>query len=148
LVVSWGRMWRAAASIYGRNSLQKIEEALHDCRDSISRTNNIKDAWESLRNGLNWTDVMISKTLHFLTRSMGYVRNPPVAIDHKVIIDNVWSSFKNGLPSGSQVSPWSAGTRSPFEYYNRYMTAVQVWAEARGWTTTEVEATIFAENPG
>jgi hypothetical protein len=32
-----------------------------------------------------------------------------------------------------------------FDSYRRYMTAIITWAEARKWTTTEMESTVFAE---
>ena len=90
---------------------------------------------------LRWSPVLASKTLHFLCRALGFEQNPPVAIDNAVILNKVWPTWRHLVPPVLTLGGWN-GTS---EAYLRYMTAILIWAEARGWTTTEMEATIFEE---
>lgn len=140
LVVSWGGMARTSPYIYGRHSLRDIRDALKKCRQSIRSTRRIDDAWRVLTQDLDWSAVISSKTLHFVCRSLGYNANPPVAIDNAVILRKVWPAFKQCLPVNLRPQCWSG---KEFDNYNRYMTAVLEWARVRGWTTTEVETTLF-----
>ena len=86
---------------------------------------------------------MTSKTLHFLCRALGFQHDVPVPIDNKVILNRVWPRFKNGIPPSQCPQGWKGNT---FPAYCRYMTAIIEWANMKGWTTTELEPTIFAEN--
>lgn len=143
LVVSWGGMARASRYIYDRYSLPVIREAIVECRQSISSTKNIEHAWHVLTEDLNWSEVISSKTLHFVCRSLGYITNAPVAIDNAVILRKVWPAFKQQVLSQNiRLESWSG---KPFENYSRYMTAIIEWADALDWTTTDVETTLFAE---
>ncbi|MEP6755803.1 MAG: hypothetical protein ABJA67_09905 [Chthonomonadales bacterium] len=89
LTIMWGRMWRTQPLKYmtDKHSLHSI---LIDCAASIVETNSIEQAWIMLRKELQWTDVMTSKTLHFLARSQGFEQNPGVAIDNAIIIEIFW----------------------------------------------------------
>lgn len=142
LVVSWGGMARASRYIYDRYSLLVIHEALVECRRSINNTKNIEHAWHVLTEDLNWSAVISSKTLHFVCRSLGYTTNAPVAIDNAVILRKVWPAFRQQVPQNIRLKNWSG---KPFQNYNRYMTAILEWASALGWTTTEIETSLFAE---
>ncbi len=147
MLIQWGGMWRNPSAIWkpGRAS---IEDVLRACADEIRASKSIEKAWSRLTGGaedqLGWSDVMASKTLHFLCRSLGFEQNPPVPIDGKIIVKKVWPDFRKraGEPSPS---PWRQGGY-PFDAYNRYMTAVRVWASQKKWTTTQVEATIFSKS--
>jgi len=94
--------------------------------------------------------VITSKCLHFLSRSLGYETNPPVPIDNKVILGEAWPAFKKliGKHNNSSHHPmpgvwWDKA--DSWSGYNRYMTAINCWTDARGWTTTQLESTIFQE---
>jgi hypothetical protein len=146
LTVFWGKMWRTADRyIYRQHQLQEIHTALQQCAESIQHTQSIQEAWDLLRRELGWTSVINSKVLHFLCRALGFEQNPPVPIDGRVIRGYVWPGFRIGIPPEhrSRVLDWEGDEIS---CYCRYMTAIIEWAEARGWTTTQVEATLFAEN--
>jgi hypothetical protein len=142
LATSWGSMGRTQRYIY-RNNLQQIHDAFVQCVQSIHQTGSIQQSWGLLITGLQWSPVITSKTLHFLCRALGHIQNPPVPIDNAVILNKVWPRFKNGIPHNQQPQDWKGNS---FAAYCRYMTAVVEWANAKGWTTTELEPTIFAEN--
>jgi hypothetical protein len=142
LTVSWGGMKRTARYIY-RHPVDDIHNTLARCTQSIQETKSIQHSWALLTNELRWSPVIISKALHFLCRALGFEQNPPVPIDNKVILQNVWPAFRRGIPPEQSSMNWQ---KDGFDGYCRYMTAVIVWAEARHWTTTQVEATIFKEN--
>ncbi|MFC2042957.1 hypothetical protein ACFLUA_02255 [Chloroflexota bacterium] len=149
LTVAWGRMTRSKGKIYQKSN-QMIEETLYNCLVLIEKTNSIKGSWNLLINRLNWSYVITSKCLHFLSRSLDYSTNPPVPIDNKVIINNVWPKFKemvnNNFTLGIDSFPekWWDYDNS-WSSYNRYITAINCWASTKGWTTTELESTIFDE---
>lgn len=146
MVISWGRMWRQPDTVYGARPLKAIENALRASAFSIRQAGSITGAWDILTGAgpgqLGWSSVLASKTMHFLCRALGFERNPPVAIDNAVILKTVWPAWRRTVPPDLAVGDWKG--RSLVAYL-RYMTAILVWAEARGWTTTQVEATIFAE---
>lgn len=146
LVVSWGKMWRTSNHIWGDRQLQVIQTALEVCAERIVQTESLEQAWEILTGDqdgqLNWSPVITSKTLHFICRALGHHENPPVAIDNAVILNSVWPSFIQNQNHFQRPGNWK-GRR--FAAYNRYMTAIITWANMRGWTTTEMEATIFNE---
>lgn len=149
LTVAWGRMTRTKNNIY-KKSRHVIEESLLKCVQSIEESKSIERPWDLLVNQLEWSNVISSKCLHFLSRSLGYETNPPVPIDNKMIIEKVWPTFKKQVKGefilGIDVIPkgwWEYS--SSFKSYNRYMTAINVWADLKGWTTTQMENTIYKE---
>lgn len=166
LVICWGGMTRKAAldRTYGpsfdtREQLEQmdqkntIQQGLVACDDLITNYD-IQGAWKILtgrdEDGLGWTDTMASKYLHFAATTLGY-DNPPVPIDG-VIRTDAWRRFINlarspELADDLHKKPGSwTDDRCGWEAYNRYMTAILCWAEKLGWSTSEVENTIFAEN--
>ena len=144
LVASWGTMWRRPAAIWGQRPLQVIDQALHLCAQDIQNTQSINQAWTILTGNLpgqlGWSAVISSKTLHFLCRSLGFGHDPPVALDNKVILNNVWPVFVANIPRAQRPQNWRGNTLAA---YLRYMTAILTWAGQKGWTTTDMEATIF-----
>jgi len=149
LVVAWGRMSRSKGNIY-QKSRRVIEGTLLDCLQSIQEKNSVEHAWKLLVKRLDWGDVITSKCLHFLSRSLGYETNPPVPIDNKVILGEVWPVFKKLIakeitPSDSPMPGAWWDKADSWRSYNRYMTAINCWADTRGWTTTQLESTIFQE---
>lgn len=146
MVACWGIMWRKPEAIWGHRRLEAIEQALSDCARSIRESQSIAAPWTMLtgeENGqLGWSAVITSKTLHFLCRSLGFVQNPPVALDGAVVRQKVWPAFLNPIPVGQRPDNWEGNT---FQAYCRYMTAILTWASQRNWTTTQMEATIFVQ---
>ncbi len=138
------------------HSLQLIYDTLERCTQSILKTNSIQESWDFLTEGLRWTNVITSKALHFLCSALGFNQDPPVPIDSEVIIRYVWPGFRIGIPPGQRPQDWEGKSYTgrketkiahySFAAYCRYMTAVIEWAQARQWTSTQLEATIFAEN--
>jgi len=144
LTICWGTMTRTKNKyIYRSHTLQHIFDTLDQCAQSITQTSCIQQSWDLLVNGLSWTPVMTSKTLHFLCRALGFKQDPPVPIDNAVIRAYVWPGFRINIPPGQRPKDWSGKT---FAAYCRYMTAILEWADIKGWSTTESESTIFAEN--
>jgi hypothetical protein len=144
LTICWGTMTRTKNKyIYRGHGLQHIFDTLDQCAQSIKQTSSIQQSWDLLVNGLSWTPVMTSKALHFLCRALGYEHDPAVPIDNAVILAYVWPGFRINIPPGQRPQDWSGKT---FAAYCRYMTAVLEWADIKGWNTTQLESTIFAEN--
>jgi len=141
MVITWGGIWRTP-SVFWKPGWASIEEILSACADEIRTSKSIEKAWSMLTGGadeqLGWTDVMASKSLHFLCRSVGFERNPPVPIDGKIIVGRVWKEFRNHAGKESPM-PWRQGGY-PFDAYKRYMSAVRIWAHQKKWTTTQVDA--------
>jgi hypothetical protein len=149
MVVSWGGMGRRSRDIYRQRSgedIQRIEKAIRFSAGSIRNSGSISGAWTALTGKydgeLGWSAVMTSKSLHFLCRSLGFEDDPPVPIDNKVIRQIVWPKFRNSVLKGQRPAGWNGNT---FAAYCRYMTAALIWAGPRGWTTTQMENTIFDE---
>jgi|SRR5690242_4138607 len=145
MVACWGGMQRQAPAIWGSRTAQylhNIEQTLSNCADSITQSGSIQDAWKKLTGALMWSAVITSKTLHFLARSLGFQQNPPVAIDGARIREKAWPAFRQLIPWNQCPQDWSGDS---FEAYCRYTTAIITWSNHRNWTTTEMEATIFAE---
>ena len=149
LTVAWGRMFRTKKYIYTKPK-QEIKGTLLECLQLTKERNSVEDSWNLLVGNLNWSAVMISKCLHFLARSLGYETNPPVPIDNKVILEKVWPKFKGMIKNQRTLGdpPICQGWRShnaSWDAYNRYMTAINCWSNLKGWTTTQLENTIFGE---
>ncbi|MCX6030777.1 MAG: hypothetical protein NT169_15960 [Chloroflexi bacterium] len=134
---------------YSKLEYEEIQEVLLESQELIAGDASVENAWKLLRARLSWTDVMISKSLHFMARSLGFEANPPVPIDNKVILNQIWPAFKNKVKMESRTQgdtfipgEWRDSSYS-WDAYNRYMTAINKWATAKGWTTTQVESTLF-----
>ncbi|MGD0214279.1 MAG: hypothetical protein ABSB87_13700 [Terriglobales bacterium] len=144
LTICWGSMTRTKNKyIYRGHALQHIFGTLDQCAQSIQKTSSIQQSWDLLVNGLSWTPVMTSKTLHFLCRALGFEQDPPVPIDNAVILAYVWPGFRINVPPSQRPLDWSGKS---FAAYCRYMTAILEWSDIKSWSTTELESTIFAEN--
>ncbi len=146
MTVCWGGM-RGHAPIYRDREPHVIQDALQDCARSIQETNQAQHAWLILTGDqpphLHWSAVLASKTLHFLCRAIAPEdQSPPVPRDGAVSLGYTWPGWIAQVPPDFRPPNWQGNT---FEAYNRYMTAILVWAEQRHWTTTEIEATIFDE---
>jgi len=150
LTIHWGDMTRTKGNIYCQHSLQHMHNTLDQCAQSIQQTQAIDQAWDLLTkpNGLQWSNVITSKTLHFLCRALGFEQDPPVPIDGRVILDRVWPRFRRGISSSHhpKPKPWRG---NHFSAYSRYMTAVLEWAgdPGRKWTTTETRSNNLRGKP-
>jgi len=147
LAIFWGSMWQ-------KNSLKRIfcprltnvESTLKEAKEKIVEEESIKNAWKLLAEQLYWSPVFISKVLHFLSRSAGFEQNPPVPMDNKVTLKQIWPKFltmvrqkrENGN-NNQEPAPWEG----KFEGYSRYMTLINVWAKEKNWSTTNIETTLF-----
>lgn len=157
MVVSWGTMSRTAKYIYRAGStpagltvlLNVVDGAAIQIRASAPNPANwsINAAWQTLTS-FGWSSVITSKCLHFLVRSSVATANPPVAMDRAAIGGYLWPSFEKRMRflqiNKPLVQPiansWDG---NGFAAYNRYMTAINVWANLQKWTTTDIETTIF-----
>jgi hypothetical protein len=143
MVVAWGGMGRRPAAIYKKCTLEEIHQSLRKCCELIKGTHSIQEAWVTLtdtHSGLAWSNVLASKCLHFMARACGFDRNPPVPIDNRIILERLWPTFRDSIKQKSErPDKWD----KEFAAYSRYMTAIITWANKKGWTTTEVESTIF-----
>jgi len=153
MVASWGTMQRQKEQIIGDlqnpGRLQHINDTLAACSASILATNSIEGSWNMLTNpvnGLGWNQVITSKVLHFLSRALGHEDNPPVPIDNKVILNRVWPVFRERFQRSLARHLWPENWQdNSFAAYNRYMTLILVLKDLHsGWTTTNVENTLFS----
>jgi hypothetical protein len=147
LTVAWGGMARTVKYVYTR-PYTDIEEILSECRKQIEVDRSLEGAWQLLRTELSWTNVMISKSMHFMVRSLGYETNPPIPIDNQVILNQIWPMFRTKvIESRGREEPFLPGEWRDYGHswtaYNRYMTAINTWARITSWTTTELENTLF-----
>lgn len=140
LVVSWGTMWRRPEGIYTAE-LNVIEATLSVCYEEIQDSESIEQAWAILENDLKWSNVMISKTLHFMCRALGFTIDTPVALDNAVILEQVWPTLVRYADPQIIPDNWRDG----YEGYSRYMTFINNLRENHypGWTNTDIEATLF-----
>jgi hypothetical protein len=176
LTASWGEMWRTRGTILAAG-LPVVQNAVALAWNDIIASapqlqdRTINNAWNRLAaggaNGLTWTSVMTSKTLHFMVRAQGIDDDCPVPMDNAISRNVLWNGFKarvrflrNQGIVGQNLPPIRHD--GDFQAYNRYMTAILIWrdringvpgaAPAPGparlpgpmWTTTDVEAAIFA----
>ncbi len=154
LIFGWGgrSMFRMKRSVYNTRR-ETIRRTLAQCVNCIGEDHSIARAWDLVVRDLGWSDVLASKYLHFLARSLGYEMNPPVPVD-SIMGGRVWREFRARVrhyrdravgPIPKRPKAWRDGSHS-WEAYNRYMTAILCWGEeTEGWSSTEVENTIFAE---
>jgi hypothetical protein len=70
--------------------------------------------------------ISVERPKHWVEFSLGYA----------------WMGWVAHIPRAQRPQSWQGNT---FDAYNRYMTAILVWAEQRHWTTTQIEITIFHE---
>src|SRR5215208_6157765 len=69
LTLAWGVMARTAKYVYDRSKTY-IAEALTNCLDDVEASRDAEGAWRILTRDLGWSNVMASKTLHFMARGL------------------------------------------------------------------------------
>lgn len=145
LTINWGGMSGTIESIY-KQPLEDIHNNIGSCKKSILETNSIEKSWNLLTVELSWTNVMSSKLLHFLTRSLDYT-NVPVPIDRAHIIGKIAKAYRgkikeirNNYPGESIPKTWGS---SGYPNYISYMNTIIKWAEHYHISTTELESRIF-----
>jgi len=144
LTISWGGMDRTKnLYVYRSHTLERLQNSLEECAQSIKHAASIEKSWEILTRGLYWSNVMTSKTLHFLCRPLNFA-NPPVPIDKERVLKHVWPRFSEPIPLNDRPLGWAG---NEFAAYSRYMTFILELRTLgnRNWTTTQVESTITAE---
>jgi len=151
MVVAWGGLWRTKSQVYTA-ALPSMAKSLRAAVRSLAKEGTCREAWKILTADLGWTSVPASKFLHFAARSSGFTANPPVPLDNAVFMEGVWPSWKDDLQWSRRRDPTLARMQLPGTWrgrswgaYCRYMTAISVWAAQRGWTTTEVENTLYKD---
>ena len=141
LVVSWGTMWRQNKKIYNV-PLHEISNSIQTCTEIINNERNIENAWRLLSINLNWSNVIISKLLHFLSRSLSFKVNCPVPIDNAVMLKRVWPELINNFSRNERPGNW----KNSLEGYLRYMTFINYLRENcyHNWTNIQIESTLFS----
>lgn len=139
LVTIWGGMSRTNTKTIYIKEKSKIKNVILDCKESILQSNKISNSWNLLVNELEWSNVMTSKTLHFLTRSLGYVDNPAVPIDNKIFINELWPILIKNIEMNERPKNWKNGLPG----YLRYMTFINWICKRYTLSTTQVENTLF-----
>jgi len=126
LVILWGNMIRTKNRIYTK-SLNEIERVLRDTAKTVRKDGSIKNAWVFLRKKLNWSNVIMSKYLHFQVRALKY-NCPGVPTDNLIMKNKLYPDLKKkmrAIPTLSKynLEPWFDNTHS-WQPYNRYMTVI------------------------
>ncbi len=144
LIVSWGTMARTNRFIY-RKDLETIRDALKSCKEDIKKTGSIEKSWHLLSSELEWSPVIISKTLHFLCRSLGFEVNPPVPLDNGIMVQKVWPRLFEGVRQTRNFR-WLTPDDSWIGYC-RYMTFIEYLRKHfyPKWTNTNVENALFGQ---
>ena len=139
LVISWGTMWRRNHITY-QADLNVIQSSMAEAAQLIQGHNQINEAWLLLEENLGWSNVMISKTLHFMCRALRHIEDCPVAIDNLVILQGVWPCLVQAYLRRQRPKDWKNG----LDGYLRYMTFINyLRANYIGWTNMDVECTLF-----
>ncbi len=143
LIILWGTMVRTKNNIYtiGLKSLFKTLESAHNL---IKSDGDIKNAWLLIRQKLKWSNVILSKYLHFAVRSSGYI-NPPVPIDNLIIryqfLPDLKYYIKKKYPDYKLMN-WFDKDNS-WQSYNSYMTVILALANRYKVNTTKIENALF-----
>lgn len=157
LVGRWGGMipgplGKPFQMIYGHhrnepvdfNRLDQIEAALTSTFKMFIDEDPLQQIWNHLR-ALGWSKVMISKCLHFQARSAGLTGDVPVPVDGAMCVHWLWPQFKNEVNASGFIWPRPAGiNRNDFESYNRYLSAMKGWAQAKEISISDLEFALFA----
>jgi len=140
MTISWGTMWRQNPRIY-TTDLLRIYQVLENCNSSLHDEKNIDEAWKNIESSLSWSPVITSKTLHFMCRALGFDKDPPVAIDNKIILKRVWPALTRSVKASAKPSSWANGLSG----YKRYMTFIN-YLRCNcypDWSNTQIESTLF-----
>lgn len=85
LTINWGIMSGTVETIY-QQDIETIHGCIKRCKKDIQDHNSINNSWSWLTTELGWTNVMASKVLHFLCRSLNFTK-VPVPIDNAQILN-------------------------------------------------------------
>jgi len=94
---------------------------------------------------LNWTRVIRSKCLHFQARAANIEGSIPVAVDGLMATQWLWTNFKS-LVINSLDNYWSRPgyiRNNSYHSYNRYLTAMAVWASLMNINVDNLEVRLF-----
>lgn len=143
LVILWGNMVRTKNKIYTTKELNTLETILKNIYDSKVKLGDVKGAWLDIRNKLKWTNVIISKYLHFAFRAAEF-DNPPVPIDNLIIRYEFLPKINTFIRSTYEykLSNWFDKNYS-WDGYNEYMTIIIALSDKYGVSTTKIENAIF-----
>jgi hypothetical protein len=132
--------WRNVPEI---SRLHAIESAIK--RIDLSLSKNAPDSlqmhWKLLIEDLKWTSVISSKVLHFIYRRHGYNDICPVPVDNAMCRKWLWPRFQKAL-GDSKVKSVNGHS---FSAYLRYLSAIRGWADAYGWSMSEMECALFGK---
>lgn len=153
LTINWGKMNKTVEKIFNQD-VRTIDECLKKCKEDISQHHSINNSWDWLTIELGWTNVMTSKVLHFLCRSLNLTK-VPVPIDNAQILDKFrpmlkkflednQERFRNYIPLFSNLLinnllRWGQNQNRSFESYQRYMQFIIAWSDDGDTTAFEVK---------
>jgi hypothetical protein len=139
LVLAWGGLARHKPTLLARGR-PAVRRAVERAARLLAEHERVRPAWEAF-DPLGWSMVARSKTLHFLARGLGIETNPPVPIDNAAMVSTLYPEFLEACRTlGDRPTSWRSGD---WNAYQSYMTAILVWTNEKGWTTSEVETTLF-----
>jgi len=123
--------------------IKAIERAIERIDLSLSKDSpgSLQVHWELLTRDLKWSSVITSKALHFIYRKHGYNDSCPVPVDNAMCRKWLWPQFQNVLDSAKLKSI----NGHSFNAYLRYLSAIRGWADAYGWSMSEMECALFGK---
>lgn len=147
LTINWGKMNKTVEKIFNQD-IRTIDECLKKCKEDISQHHSINNSWEWLAKHLAWTNVMSSKILHFLCRSLGHIK-VPVPIDNAQILKkfrpllaellyNNYEELQETIPQINNYMSWGQNQDYTFGSYERYMNFIMAWSPNGNTTAFEV----------
>lgn len=147
-----GTMGKSHRKIYGvtygdcpnQDRFNIIHASLNKAHQSMVTSRSLEEIWLQLRGDLDWSAVMISKCLHFMARSAGWIEPIPVPIDNAMVRKWLWPAFKNAVKNNGIVWPRPGGVNGDsWKTYNRYMSAIRGWAEVQQKSCMDIENSLF-----
>lgn len=146
LTTNWGKMSGTVETIY-QQDIETIREWLKKCKEDINLNNSIQNSWDWLTTELGWTNVMTSKLLHFLCRSLGY-NNVPAPIDGSRIIGKFKPHLRNFLIENMDafdlnltiIKDLLSWDNNDYNSYLKYMGFILQWSDG---ATIEFESRLF-----
>ena len=126
-----------------KERLEQIKKCLANARSQLINNHPLEDIWRGFEK-INWSDVMISKCLHFMCRALEIRGTIVVPIDHTMVRNRLWVAFGNFVRDNNQNWPRpSSVVGTGYIGYQRYLTAMQEWSEKLGISNSQLEFNLF-----
>ena len=126
-----------------KERLHQIKKCLANAMSQLIDNQPLEVVWQGFEK-VNWSDVMISKCLHFMCRTLEYRGAIVVPIDNAMVQNTLWVAFKKFVGDNNQNWPRPARVVGQgYIGYQRYFTAMHEWSEKLGISNSQLEFNLF-----